>query len=79
MASASGLNILFTKLDKFDGNKNKDLNSWLRNFERCCTIAGKETDDVVKGQLLMLCLFGQALAVAEQIEEEKRHSRSLVR
>ena len=34
-----------------------------------CTIAQKT--DLVKGQLLMLCLGGHALAVAEQVEEDK--------
>ena len=63
-----GYNNVFNKLEKFDGKD--DLASWLRTFERACTIAQK-TDDLVKGQLLMLCLSGQALAVAEQLEEEK--------
>ena len=73
---SSGLNILFTKLDKFDGT-NTDLQSWLRNFERCCTIAGKRAEDeLVKGQLLVLCLTGQALAVVEQLEEEKSPNKS---
>ena len=67
--ASSGLNILFTKLDKFDGT-NTDLQPWLRNFERCCTIAGKSAEDeLVKGQLSVLCLTGETLAV---LEEEKK-------
>ena len=31
----------------------------------------RKKDDLLKGQLMMLCLSGQALAVAEQLEEEK--------
>ena len=74
--ASSGLNILFTKLDKFDGTNN-DLQLWLRNFKRCCTIAGKSAeDDLVKGQLLVLCLTGQALAVVEQLEEEKKSQQN---
>ena len=46
-----------------------DLTSWLRSFERCCIIASK-AEDLVKGQVLMLCLAGQALAVAEIFEED---------
>ena len=75
--ASSGLNILFTKLHKFDGTK-ADLQSWVHNFERCCTIAGKRAEDeLVKGQLLVLCLTGQALAVVEQLEEEKSPNKSL--
>ena len=70
MASQGGLSI-FSKLEKFDGKGDVDLASWLRSFDRCCTIAQKD-DDLVRGQLLLLCLDGQALAVAEQLEKEKR-------
>ena len=35
----------------------------------------KSDDMLVKGQLLMLCLSGQALAVAERLEEEKKIAR----
>ena len=62
---------IFAKLDKFSGQNNEDLTSWFRRFDRCCVIAGKD-DDLVKGQLLMLCLSGQGLAVADRLEEEKR-------
>ena len=62
---------IFTKLDKFSGQNDDDLSCWFRGFNRCCVIAGKD-DDLVKGQLLMLCLCGQALAVAERLEEEKQ-------
>ena len=71
MASHSSISI-FQKLEKFSGKNNEDLTSWLRGFERCLVIAGKTDDDLVKGQLLILCLCGQALAVAERLEEEKK-------
>ena len=69
-SSYSGYNNVFNKIEKFEGKGDTDFGSWLRTFERACTIAQKN-DDLVKGQLLMLCLVGQALAVAEQLEEEK--------
>ena len=69
--ATQGFNSLFAKVEKFDGKGDVDLTSWLRSFNRCCTIAQKD-DDLIKGQLLMLCLSGQALAVAEQLEEEKK-------
>ena len=65
-----GYSNVFNKVEKFEGKGDKDLVSWFRLFERACTIAQK-TDDLVKGQLLMLCLSGQALAVAEHLEEEQ--------
>ena len=72
MASNSSISI-FQKLEKYSGQRSDDLSAWLRGFERCCVIAGTKTDDdLVKGQLLMLCLCGQALAVAERLEEEKQ-------
>ena len=59
------------RLEKFHGNDGgPDLRSWLKTFERCCTIAEK-TDNLVKGQLLMLSVGGRALATLEQLEEEK--------
>ena len=70
MASQSFYSI-FSKVEKFDGKGDVDLSSWLCSFDRCCTIAQKD-DDLIQGQLLMLCLAGQALAVAEQLEEEKK-------
>ena len=69
MATNSNISI-FQKLEKYSGELSNDLPSWLRGFERCCVIAGK-TEDLVKGQLLLLCLSGRALAVAEGLEEEK--------
>ena len=61
--------VLFSKLDKFTGNEDgMDLNTYLRNFDRCCLVAGK-TDDTVKGQLLLLMVEGQAKAVLEEMEE----------
>ena len=68
--SSYGYSNVFNHIEKYHGKGDTDLNSWLRSFERTCTIA-QETDDLVKGQLLVLCLGGQALAVAEQLEEEK--------
>ena len=64
---ASGFMAIFTKLEKYDGTE--DLTSWFKKFERCCTLANKDEDNV-KGQLVMLCLSGQALAVAEQLDAE---------
>ena len=66
---------IFQKLEKFSGKTDDDLSSWLRSFERCCLIAGKN-DDLVKGQLLTLCLCDQALAVVDRLEAEKKHLRS---
>ena len=69
--SSSALSIVFTKLERFTGNGGSDLNTWFRNSERCCVIANK-TDDLVNGQLLMLCVEGLvALAVLEDLEELK--------
>ena len=66
----AGNNVMavFNKLEKFTGSG--DLASWLKKFNRCCVIAQKEEDEM-KGQLIMLCLTGQALAVAEQLEQER--------
>ena len=69
--TSQGFNSVFSKVEKFDGKSDVDFSSWLRSFDRCCTIAQKD-DALIKGQLLMLCLSGQALAVAEQLEEEKK-------
>ena len=66
----SQLNV-FSRLPKFTGvDGGPDLDTWLKNFERCCTIAEKE-EDLVQGQRLMLSVEGRALAVLEQVEEEK--------
>ena len=67
----SGYNNVFNKIEKFSGRGDRDFASWLRTFDRACII-GQKSDDLVKGQLLMLCLTGQAIAVAEQLEEEKK-------
>ena len=45
----------FKKLEKFPGQNNDDLSSWLPGFDRCYVIAGKFDDKLVEGQLLMLC------------------------
>ena len=62
----------FSRLPKFTGvDGGPDLHTWFKNFEHCCTIAEKKDDDLVQGQLLMLPVEGQALAVLEQVDEEK--------
>ena len=68
--SMSSFNIIFSKLEKFTGDGNVDLRQWLRNFDRCCVIAEK-SEDLVVGQILMLCVDGRAKAVLDQFEEEK--------
>lgn len=68
MAGNNNTMAVFSKLEKFDGKG--DLKSWFQKFNRCCTIAQK-TEENIKGQLIMLCLSGQALAVAEQLEYER--------
>lgn len=70
MATSNNNINIFQKLEKFSGKIGDDLSSWLRSFDRCCLIAGKD-DDLVKGQLLTLCLCGQALAVVDRLEAEK--------
>ena len=69
MASSS-FSVLFTRLERFSGSSTTDLPTWLKNFDRCCVIANK-TDDLVKGQLLMMFVEGQAKAILEEFEEEK--------
>ena len=71
--ASSNLMALFSKLEKYNGSE--DLSSWLQKFNRCCMIADKN-DDVIKGQLIMLCLSGQALAVAEQLEQERQGAQT---
>ena len=68
--SMSSFDIIFSKLEKFTGDGNIDLRQWLRNFDRCCVIAEK-SEDLVVGQILMLCVDGRAKAVLDQFEEEK--------
>ena len=70
MAGNSSLGILFTRLEKFSNNETIDLTTWLRSFDRCCVIANK-TDDLIKGQLLMLFVEGQAKAILEEFEVEQ--------
>ena len=71
-----GLNVIFSKLDKFTGIGDVDLNLWLRNFEHCCAIAEK-TDKLVLGQLLILCVDGRAKATLDYSEEEKSEPQIL--
>ena len=68
--SMSSSSIFFTKLAKYKGEINEDLETWLREFARCCLIANKTEADV-KGQYLMLCVEGRAKAVLEKFEAEK--------
>ena len=72
MATSSplGMGMLFTKWDRFSDAGSKDLDTWLRNSDRCCAMANKN-DDTVKGHILMLFVDGQAKAVLEELEEEK--------
>ena len=67
MATNSFMSV-FATLEKYDGST--DLCTWLQKFNRRCSIAQKMEDDV-RGKLIMLCLTGQALAVAEQLEAER--------
>ena len=64
---ASGNNNIFNRIDKFSGSGDTDFSSWLRTFDRACTIAQK-TDDLVKGQIMMTCLTEQAMAAAGNLE-----------
>ena len=61
---------IFNKLPKYSGlSTTTDLSSWLAKFERCCTIANKK-DELLQGQILMMSVDGQALAVLERFERE---------
>ena len=66
--AGTGFMSVFNSLEKFNGTG--DLKTWLTRFRRCCRVTNKNEDDV-KGQLVLLCLEGQALAVAEQLETER--------
>ena len=65
---------IFSTLQKFSGDG--DLTTWLEKFNNCCALANKNEDDV-KGKLVMLCLTGQALAVAEQLSNELQGAQTL--
>ena len=67
----TALNMVFSKLEKFTGNGTVSLNRWLKNFERCCVITDKK-DDLVQGQILMLCVDGRAKACLNQFEDAKK-------
>ena len=75
MANSSSLSV-FQTLKKFSATQSDDFSSWLRGFETCCVIAGKSEKDLIKGQLLITCLTGSALAVAERLEEEKQTAQN---
>ena len=65
---------IFNTLQKFTGEG--DLKTWLEKFNNCCELANKNEDNV-KGKLIMLCLSGQALAVAEQLSNELDGAQTL--
>ena len=65
---------IFNTLEKFSGSG--DLKTWLHKFRNCCLLANKNEEDV-KGRLIMLCLSGQALAVAEQLANELEGAQTL--
>ena len=64
---------VFNKLAKFDGTG--DFKSWLQKFNRCCIITNK-VEEEIKGQLILLCLEGQALAIGEQLEYEREGAQT---
>ena len=66
MATSAGYGLLFANLEKYNGT-NVELTTWLRQFDRCCVVANK-IDDLVKGQLLMIFVTGQAKAILEDFE-----------
>ena len=66
----SALNIVFSKLEQFTGDGGFDWRQWIHSFERSCVIVGKD-DDLVKGQILMMCIDGRAKAILDQFEAEK--------
>ena len=59
---------VFSTLGKLNGSS--DFAAWLTRFNRCCLLTNKN-EDATKGQIIMLCLSGQALAVAEQLVLER--------
>ena len=69
MTTTGASSVFFTKLEKYSGDIHEDLQTWIREFERCCIIANKQ-DPEVKGQYLMLCVGGRAKAVLEKFEAE---------
>ena len=72
--ASSGLNILFTKYDKFDGT-NADLQSWLRKFERCCTIAGKSAEANSRVQPATIFIYRSFSCFREFSCEKPRHDK----
>ena len=58
-SNPTATSVFFTKLSKYSGDITEDLNTWLREFNRCALIANK-TGDVLKAQYLMMCLDGRA-------------------
>ena len=63
--------IAFSKLEKFSGlDKEVDLAAWLQTFDRCCFMAGRDNDDVHKGNMLFLWMTGRARAVIERCQRE---------
>eukprot|EP00794_Sanderia_malayensis_P004986 gene4986-5644_t len=75
-ATMSALNIVFSKLEKLTGNGNVNLNQWLKSFERCSVI-GDKNDNLVLGQILMLCVDGRAKACLDQFKDAKHEPQKL--
>ena len=73
MAASGNFMTVFNQLEKYSGQG--DLAAWLIRFNRCCLLTNKQ-DDNTKGQIIMLCLAGQALAVAEQLVLERNGAQT---
>ena len=70
------LHLFFSSCGRCDGTDGKNLRSWFKVFEECCIKAGQKNDEMRKGRLLMLCLSGRALEVAEQLETERNEQQT---
>ena len=64
---------VFNQIEKYSGRG--DLAAWLIRFNRCCMLTNKQEENT-KGQIIMLCLAGQALAVAEQLVLERNGAQT---
>ena len=69
--------LFFSELEKFTGDEHIDLRQWLRNCDRCCVIAEK-SDDLVAGQLVILCVDGRAKVVIDQRSKNKAIHKNIV-
>ena len=66
MASSTNF---FSALAKFTDGNGTQLRTFLSKFERCCSVTGKvDGETPVKGQLLMMCVEGRALAALDEFE-----------